>query len=609
MKILFLCRSDASLARMAEAVFNALFQGEEIAVGAGVRAAHAHPAAIEVMREIGIDISDSEITAAGDLRQLNFDMVVTLRNEVQKRKTPLPESETLNELNRPSLDDAFASAAIQIHWTLGELSDEHKDDPHSLAAYRKVRDEMEKRIRILLDHEYYGAMKEQRRRFNHLADLMDDGLIAHDDLRNIFLFNRKAEQITGLSRTEVCGRDCHDIFPPSGICGAQCRFKDSPSASTQKQQYEVVITDTKGIDKRLKMSSAPFVVKQGVPTGVLAILRDMSEIMNLKLAIGAEQEFHGMIGVSNDMRKVFDTIKTVAPSAYPILISGESGVGKELVARAIHAESRRFAGPFVPVNCGALPENILESELFGHVRGAFTGAIREKKGRFELADGGTLFLDEVGELPASFQVKLLRVLQEQSFERVGGEKPIKVDVRILSATNRDLKQMIAKGRFRDDLYYRLCVVPICLPPLRERPDGLALLVNYLLEEINRDADGKRLGISAEAMNLLLRYDWPGNIRELKNALQFASIHCTHGQILPEHLPPEIRLKTPELRQGEERPLLPGRREFRKKKLNRDSLLDALEKTRGNKLQAAKILGVGRATLYRFLKEHPDIFSE
>jgi transcriptional regulator with PAS, ATPase and Fis domain len=290
-----------------------------------------------------------------------------------------------------------------------------------------------------------------------------------------------------------------------------------------------------------------------------------------------------------------------------VLITGESGTGKELVAAAIHNESGRGAGSLVPLNCGALPENILESELFGHVRGAFTGAIRDKKGRFELADGGTLFLDEIGELSLPVQVKLLRVLEEKKFERVGGEKPISVDVRIISATNRDLREMVSEGRFREDLFYRLCVVPIKLPPLRDRREDFPYLVEHVLDRIRRESGKTVVSVSNAALDCLLAHRWPGNIRELINALQFASVRCTGEVIWPQHLPPEVRRteneRKPPAVSHTETSGVSGRPSKRgRAKLTPESVKNALSETGGNKVKAAQLLGVGRATLYRYLDE-------
>jgi transcriptional regulator with PAS, ATPase and Fis domain len=281
----------------------------------------------------------------------------------------------------------------------------------------------------------------------------------------------------------------------------------------------------------------------------------------------------------------------------PVHISGETGTGKELVAEAIHSESRRGGAPFVPINCGALPEGLIESELFGHVKGAFTGAFREKKGRFELADAGIAFLDEVTELSNNMQAKLLRFLQEGEFERVGGEQTIRVDVRVVCATNKNLKEAVKRGKFREDLYYRLNVIPIELPPLRERKIDIPLLSEHFLQEARRRYEKKNLNISSKAMSLMLDYRWPGNVRELQNAIQFAIVKSSGRVISPDDLPLELRdLENICLRRGPSR------------KLDADSVRSALERTGGNKVKAAKLLGVGRATLYRFLSDHPDLLE-
>ena len=294
------------------------------------------------------------------------------------------------------------------------------------------------------------------------------------------------------------------------------------------------------------------------------------------------------------MREIFDTITELADVNMPVLIQGESGTGKELIAAAIHREGVRARKPFVPVNCSALPEGLLESELFGHVKGAFTGALRDKKGRFELADGGTLFLDEIVDMPKFVQVKLLRVLQEGTFERVGDEKTISVDVRIISAANRDLLPEVKKGNFREDLYYRIGVVPIHLPPLRERKNDIPLLIEKFLEKSAQEGLWSK-GISKEALAVMIDYPWPGNVRELQSAIKFALVKSRNERIEPEHLPLEL-IKNADIQV----PRNPSG------KLSPENVRSALSQTVGNKSKAAKYLGVGRATLYRFLSEHPEI---
>jgi len=286
----------------------------------------------------------------------------------------------------------------------------------------------------------------------------------------------------------------------------------------------------------------------------------------------------------------------LAESDAPVLITGETGTGKEIVAAAIHNKSPRADKMFVPVNCGALPEGIIESELFGHVRGAFTGAIRDKKGRFELADGGTIFLDEVGELSLITQVKLLRALQEGTFNRVGGEETTKVDVRVISATNKDLKTLMAQSKFREDLFYRLCVAPIVLPPLRERRNDIPMLAEYFLKRMANELQRNGLSFSSGCMDLLLDNDWPGNIRQLQNAIEFSLLKCKGDVIGPEHLPPELELEPDCEPESESRP-------GRKPALDYESVENALKETGGNKAKAARLLNVGRATLYRYITEN------
>jgi transcriptional regulator with PAS, ATPase and Fis domain len=316
-------------------------------------------------------------------------------------------------------------------------------------------------------------------------------------------------------------------------------------------------------------------------------------MVSLQLRLGELTTFSGIVGRDRRMLDLFEQIRNLAATDYPVHIAGETGTGKELVAAAIHNESSRAGGPFVPVNCGALPEGLLESELFGHVKGSFSGAIRDKKGRFELADGGTLFLDEVSELPRHMQVKLLRVLQEGAFERVGGEKTISVDVRIISATNKNLRREMEKQNFREDLYYRLSVVPISIPPLRERKNDIPLLASHFLKQAAGQGQ-KGAQLAEGALSIMMDYTWPGNVRELQNAIHFALVKSRGRDIEAEHLPLEIRNTTCTT-------LKPGP----KLRLSPESVATAIQNAGGNRSKAAKLLGVGRATLYRFLEKQPE----
>ncbi len=426
-----------------------------------------------------------------------------------------------------------------------------------------------------------------------ILENLKEGIIAHDLNRRIFYFNREAERITGRRREDVLGKDCHKVFHQP-FCGDHCRFDDKTAPSVDQDEYSTRITVENGDVRRLDVSITRIDDRHGRIIGVLSSFQDVTDLLDLKLKAGHLEQFSNMVGKDNKMLQVYQQIRDVADYDYPVNILGETGTGKELVATAIHNESRRRHAPFVPINCGAMPEGLVESELFGHTKGAFTGAVRDKRGRFELADGGTLFLDEVSDLSKIMQVKLLRFLQENRFEKVGGEKTISVDVRIISATNKDLKQAVSVNHFRKDLYYRLNVIPFHLPPLRERKTDIPLLINHFLQEAAETYGQKRLGVSREALSLMMDYSWPGNVRELQNAIQFAIVRCGGKNVKIDDLPMElVECRSNRRRCGVGR------------KLNVDSVRAALIETSGNKARASRRLGVGRATLYRFLNDHPD----
>jgi PAS domain S-box-containing protein len=328
--------------------------------------------------------------------------------------------------------------------------------------------------------------------------------------------------------------------------------------------------------------------------------QDITELVSLRKRTGVPEAIAGIVGKDPAMGEIAGLVRQLARVDVPVLVQGESGTGKELVAAAIHREGPRAAHAFVPVNCAALPEHLLESELFGHVKGSFTGAYRDTKGRFGLADGGTIFLDEVAEIPLPVQVKLLRVLQEGVFERVGEGRSTRVDVRVISATNRDLRREVAAGRFREDLFYRLAVVEVTLPPLRDRPGDIPLLVEHILgEEVSRaerregrEPSGRAIAVSPRALAILVAHAWPGNVRELQNVLRHAVVKSQGERILPEHLPAVLLPRTP----ADGAPSRPGRRAS----LTAEAVREALAATRGHRGQAARRLGVSRATFYRFL---------
>jgi transcriptional regulator with PAS, ATPase and Fis domain len=454
-----------------------------------------------------------------------------------------------------------------------------------------------------------GKLLNQKGFLKSLFESIPCGVLIIDGDRRVLAVNNVVERTFGISGAEVMDhrggealRCVNASKNPKGCGFAEecitCRVRNTALEALAGNQIHrkkaklQLSVNGKTSDMQLLVSAAPF-DHEGKRLAVI-ILENMTELNTLRRRLKTDQSFAGIIGRDVKMQELFNTIREVAEVDIPVLIQGESGTGKELVAAAIHNEGLRANKSFVPVNCGALPEGLLASELFGHVKGSFTGALRDKKGRFELANGGTLFLDEVVDFPKDMQAKLLRVLQEGTFERVGDEKTKSVDVRIISAVNRDLKKEVEKGNFREDLYYRIKVVPINLPPLRERKNDIPLLVDHFIKRIAKNSGKDSIDISHESMVLIMNYNWPGNIRELENAIQFAIVKCRGSEILPQNLPMELQN-------------LAGISHSRgpSKKLDIDSVKSALKQTGGNKAKAARLLGVGRATLYRFLADYPE----
>ncbi len=426
-----------------------------------------------------------------------------------------------------------------------------------------------------------------------VLDNLKEGIIAHDMQRRIYFFNAEAERVTGYDREEVLGKDCHDVFE-GPFCGQRCSFCDGSDVCTDRLEYPLTLSTKSGEQRRVDFTATMVRDDQGDCVGVVASFRDMTELMELQRRSGEINRFANIIGGDSKMQGVYQQIVDVAQYDFPVHLFGETGTGKELVANAIHNESRRGGAPFVPINCGALPEGLIESELFGHVKGAFSGAIRDKKGRFELADGGTVFLDEVAELTKPLQVKLLRFLQEGTFEKVGGERTTEVNVRVISATNKDLKKEVRKNNFREDLFYRLNVIPIQIPPLRDRKTDIPLLAEHFLKQVAERNEHIQPVMTETALSVMMDYAWPGNVRELQNAVQFSIVKCNGEIITEDDLPMELRqLNSPQVRRGPS------------KKLDAISVQEALKKTGGNKAKAARELGVGRATLYRFITDHPE----
>lgn len=433
----------------------------------------------------------------------------------------------------------------------------------------------------------------QRKNLEAILNSVTDGILAIDPEFRIVNLNLAAESIIGQARPAILGKACSEVLTRAdGQTG--CFLRPIVESGQMVKDAELLVLHPDGSERKLNVTTHALQDEYGQAHGLVAIFRDMTELHALRQAISSKVKFERLVGKNHRMREIYQLIEDIGDSDATILILGESGTGKELVAEAIHQRSHRAKGPFVKINCSALSEGLLESELFGHVKGAFTGAFQDKVGRFELADGGTIFLDEIGDISPTVQVKLLRVLQEREFERVGSTETRHVNVRVVAATHRDLKARMAEGLFRDDLYYRLYVVPIELPALRERKEDLPLLVNHFIEKFTEQTHKPIRELLPDAMSLLMDYDWPGNVRELENAIEHAFVKC-HGDAvrvsdLPLGLVREVRGDRPVLE--EESPLS-----------EKEQMLSVLERTGWNRSRAARLLGMHRTTIWRKMKEH------
>ncbi|SKA71109.1 PAS domain S-box-containing protein [Paucidesulfovibrio gracilis DSM 16080] len=454
-----------------------------------------------------------------------------------------------------------------------------------------------------------------------ILNTMQDGLFLTRPDGTIMMVNDALVRMTGYSREELLNAPC---------CVLDCDVCHRSRAEGQKhwcRLFKVRRENMKSCHIRRKDGEYIHVVKNaslledgdGIVLGAVETLTDITEldardrkIKELSRLLDGEHRFYGMVGHSTVMRNVFALLERAAQSDAPVIIHGESGTGKELAAAAIHALGPRRDGPFVQINCAALNESLLESEIFGHVKGAFTGAYRHRKGRFEEARGGDVFLDEIGDIPPAVQVKLLRVLETRSFERVGDNRPLRLDARLISATNQDLRSLVDQGRFRKDFFYRINVIPIHLPPLRERREDIPLLAEHFLKQHGRAVDQDSTNspethripsansIGTQAMERLMEYSWPGNVRELKSALEYAGVVCREEVIGPEHLPPQLTAPRTSVGRTNLSPAsVAGTRDERQKQ----ELVHALRETNGNKSATARLLGISRVTVLNRMRKY------
>ena len=444
--------------------------------------------------------------------------------------------------------------------------------------------------------------KSSRNRFHDtILDSINEGVFTVDLERRILSFNAAAERITQVPRGEAEGRRCSDIIR-ADLCKRDCAMERTLRTGTPVVNATTHITTSQGERVPVRIATALLRDERGIAIGGVETFQDLSQVEQLRKALEARYTFKDIIGRSPAMTKLFSILPLVSESESTVLIEGATGTGKELFARTIHDLSSRRKGRFVAVNCAALPDTLLESELFGYKAGAFTDAKQDKPGRFALAEGGTIFLDEICDLNPVVQVRLLRVLQERYIEPLGGVDPVKVNVRIIVAAKRNLAELVRQGSFRDDLYYRIRVVHIALPPLTERRGDIPLLVDHLVHKFNTLQGKNVAGLSERAMARLMEYDYPGNVRELENIIEQAFVLCRGEYIQYRHLPPELRVSDSLLEAGRDSPCS-------LRAMERILIGEALERHNGNRDQTARELGINPSTLYRKMRRFGISFPD
>jgi PAS domain S-box-containing protein len=485
------------------------------------------------------------------------------------------DGEVLSVIGQPTFLLTKPGEAIPISISITPLAT--PDKPSIVGGVISFRDETESvRNKIILES-------------------IGDGVFTVDRNWTITSFSRAAEKITGWSREEALGRSCSDIFR-SDFCGEDCPIAMSLYSGKPIPSQVITITDKEGRKIPISVTASPLADNEGNIIGGVETFRDLTEVYSNRRQGGKRSSFGEIISKSPTMSRIFEILPEIARSDSNVLILGESGTGKELVARATHNSSNRRQAPFITVNCGALPDTLLESELFGYKAGAFTDAKSDREGRFAAAEGGTLFLDEIGDISTALQVKLLRVLQERIYEPLGSNKPVKSDVRIIAATNRDLQGLVEQGNFRDDLFYRLNVVKLVLPPLRERKEDIAVLCQHFINTFSARQGKDIVGVSEEAMDIIMQHNFPGNIRELENIIEYAFILCHSGFIMPEHLPEPF---APKKRNA------PGQTQGPRslEEIEKQAILIALERNRWKRLATCRELGISKDPLRRKISRY------
>ncbi|MDO3378716.1 sigma-54 dependent transcriptional regulator [Geoalkalibacter halelectricus] len=530
-----------------------------LAPGRTVEVAHSYEEALEKLTTCAFDLIFCDILLGGRSG-------INLLEEVRRRGLYLP---VVMITGAPEVDSATEALRLGAYDYLAK--------PVRREALLRIADKALQ----------YKALRDEKEKLQ--ADLqavfrsVKDAILTTDGDLRLVQANAAAGRLCGISAARA-GESLDQLAPCADRCLGLLRQSLESRRTLERERIECV--HPRHGRRIVSVSASPLRGAQGEHRGAMLVVRDETRLDALERRIGERSSFHGLVGTSAPMQEVYALLETLAEVPTTVLITGESGTGKELVARALHDGGPRRDGPLIRVNCAALSENLLESELFGHVRGAFTGAVKDKVGRFEAAHGGTLFLDEIGDITPALQLRLLRVLQEKEIERVGANRSIPVDVRVVAATNQNLTEKIRRGEFREDLFYRLKVVTVKLPPLRERREDIAPLAAHFLAQFNEKLGRDIRDLSPEAHKALLAHPWPGNVRELQHALEHACILCRNGRIEVAHLPAEIITAAATADQA----------------ISPAAIQRALHAAGGNKTQAARMLGISRRTVYRKLEE-------
>ena len=556
---------------------------DELNIGAFVADSHRHITAINLSAQALLGLREPEVLDQ-DCREVFTGVPCTVSCVIQHPDTAVdrdPDMEVTDEENQRHL---ITRMATPIYNRRGEIA----------GCMTILQDHSP--ITQLIDRLHY-----EERSLKIILDNLDVGIFTVNRGGLINFFNRAAETISGYDRHQVLGQSCAMIFSGEQAPDV-CLLKASIASGETRSSHQGRMSDKDGVTIPIRANYMALRNEKDVIVGGLATFHDMTLAHQLNRAISDRYTFHDMIGKDPAMRKIFEMVAVVAPSDATVLVEGATGTGKDLLAKVIHSASPRVAKPLVKVNCAAIPENLIESEIFGYVKGAFTGADHDKPGRFSDAEGGTIFLDEIGDLPLALQAKLLRVLEDREFYPLGSRGTRKVDVRIISATNRQLKNLVERGLFREDLFYRLNVMRIELPLLKQRRGDLPLLIRHIARSLCAARAAVPPAISKTTMQILLNYDYPGNVRELENILEHALIICREAIIQPDHLPDYVRqvrhtVAAPKLAAA---PAEPHSRE-------RQRIVAALEKAGGHRRNAAQELRMERTTLWRKMKKYGILY--